>query len=80
MSDETISCSACNRKTPKNMYNKCVYCGAPYPQKHWFSDEQKAYKIAQLKEENEAARQRLEESRNKEKEQEEKRRRRDSSY
>ena len=80
MSDEKITCSACNQKTPRNMHNKCIYCGAPYPEKHWFSDDEKAQKIAKLKEENEVARQQLEESRKKEKEQEAKRKRRDSSY
>ena len=74
MSDKMLSCSACNQMTPRNMHNKCIYCGAPYPETHWISDYEKAQKIARLKLENEVARQKLEESREKEKERKRKQR------
>ncbi len=80
MTDERITCSACDQKTPRNMHNKCIYCGAPYPEKYWFSDDEKARKISQLKEDNEAARQQLEESKKKEKDKQTKRKQRDSTY
>ena len=80
MTDERITCSACDQKTPRNMHNKCIYCGAPYPEKYWFSDHEKAQKIARLKEDNEAARQQLEESKKKEKDKQTKRKQRDSTY
>ena len=62
------------------MHNKCIYCGALYPEKHWYSDEEKADKMARLKVDNEVARQKLEESKQKEKERKRKRNRDDPSY
>ena len=50
------------------MHNKCIYCGAPYPEKYWFSDDEKADKLTQIKQDNEVARLKLEESKEKEKE------------
>ncbi len=70
VNEEKITCSNCNQKTPRNMYNKCIYCGTAYPEKYWFTADEKAGKLARLKEQNEEDRKQIEESRKKEKERE----------
>lgn len=74
MSDTKICCKKCNQKSPRNIHNRCVYCGSAFHEKYELSSEEKNERIAELEEANEEAQQQLDAFKEKEKEREKARR------
>ncbi len=50
---EKLACNNCSQMTPRNMHNKCVYCGTAYEEKYHFNPSEKNEKLAQLEKINE---------------------------
>ncbi|WP_045860132.1 hypothetical protein [Teredinibacter purpureus] len=70
MSKQKVTCEKCSRKTPRNMYNKCIYCGEAYKEEYHFSQSEKDEKLVEIEEANAAQERQLDDYRKKEKEKE----------
>lgn len=79
MNDQKVICEKCNQKSPRNMHNKCIYCGTAFQEEHHFAAKEVDEKLIQLEKANEDGRRQLDELYKKEKKREEERRKSASS-
>ena len=79
MRNEKIDCAGCGQKTARNVHNKCLYCGTPFEERYYFSNEETQEKTKRLKKMDEESRQQLERDKKREKEREEARRKSDAN-